>query len=276
MGATRASGLTETTLENNRACAPVDVPVDLAIAKTAGEPKFDERTGTWGFQYTLTVTNVEAAHNGPIQVSDAVPAGLTFTSVAAAGWTCTPVTPLSSGSLACTRPGPIAHNQTFTITITVTAKTAGTYEKCADVGPTPASGYQDANTKDNRSCIPVKIEFGALSVSKILTTSGGVAIPLTGLVFPVTVTCGANVTNGTITTTTPLTVNNLPKPSTCTVTEGPFPALPANACPAGSTPTWLPVSTSATVTVSTGSTTIVPIRNELQCKPAPSRLRPDG
>ena len=156
VGIRGAPWLQETTLANNRDCATIEVPVDLAIAKRAGERRFDERTGTWSFQYTLTVTNVGAAHNGPIQVNDPVPAGLTFTAAAGAGWTCNP-TPLSSGALACTHPGPIAHNQTFTITITVTARNAGTYDNCAQVGVAASSGLQETTLENNRSCIPIEL-----------------------------------------------------------------------------------------------------------------------
>ena len=159
-----APWLQETTLQNNRDCAPIVVPVDLALKKTAGEAKYDPATGTWTFQYTLTVTNVGAAISpaspNVIAVSDPIPAGLTFTSATGPSWNCNAPPALSAGTLTCayTGAGTIAHNQTLgAITITVTTKTPEKYENCATVGVTAASGQQETTLANNKDCVPITI-----------------------------------------------------------------------------------------------------------------------
>jgi uncharacterized repeat protein (TIGR01451 family) len=239
VGTPKAPWLQETTLANNRSCATVDVPVDLAIKKTAGDPKFDEKTGTWSFQYTLTITNVGAANNGPIQVNDPVPAGLTFASVTAAGWTCTPATPLSSGALNCTHPGPIAYNQTFTITITVTGKTPGKYENCATVNVTAASGLQETTQANNRGCATVEFHYPPNNVTVVKTGPlGGPCAVASSCMFTITVTNNSPWPfNGPVSvgdnTGVPMTIASTDLPCSPPPTATPFTCTAALNMPAG-------------------------------------------
>jgi uncharacterized repeat protein (TIGR01451 family) len=159
-----APWLQETTQANNKDCATIVVPVDLAIKKTAGESKFDPVAGTWSYQYTLTVTNVGAAISpaspNVIAVSDPVPGGLTFTSATGSSWTCNAPPALSAGTLTCayTGTGTVAHNLPLgTITVTVVTKTPGKHDNCATVGVTAASGLQETTQANNKDCVTIEI-----------------------------------------------------------------------------------------------------------------------
>ncbi|HEX8168224.1 MAG TPA: hypothetical protein VF601_20850 [Beijerinckiaceae bacterium] len=161
VGVSQMPWLQETTLDNNRACAEITVPADLALDKKVGEVKVDPATGVATVQFTLAVTNVGAAVPGSaIQVTDPVPAGMTFTGASGAGWACNAPPALSSGTLTCayTAGGTVAHNQTLgAITVTATLAHAGTYENCALVGLAAASGLQETALANNRDCEKVVV-----------------------------------------------------------------------------------------------------------------------
>ena len=143
---------------SNGGCNPPGQAYDLAIIKTASP----STTVPGGFNFTLTVTNPGTAFtatNNTLTVTDAVPAGMTFTNVnGAPAWTCTPATPISTGSITCTfnGTGTIASGATLApILITATAANYGTYNNCAAVQFTQSSGLQDSNPANNNSCATV-------------------------------------------------------------------------------------------------------------------------
>ena len=122
---------------------------------------------------------------------------------------------------------------------------------------------------DDKSCATVDIvskpQLGMLVVNKTVTSAA--AVPVTGLVFPVTVTCGTFTTTGTVSEKMPLTVRNIPAPSTCSITEGALPALPANVCGPGGKPAWsAPSYKPASVTIERGGTASATVHNEVLCE----------
>jgi uncharacterized repeat protein (TIGR01451 family) len=131
---------------------PLDVKIDKTVAIKEGP------AGNL-YTYTLAVTNVGAPFTGTnvVTVTDVVPPGMTFTSVSGApNWNCTPATVPSGGTLTCTYigTGTIATSASLgNITITATAPAQGTYENCAVVGFTTASGLTDSNPSNNKSCV---------------------------------------------------------------------------------------------------------------------------
>ncbi len=148
------------------ACMPL---IDLAVKKTAGEAKFDPATGTWTFQFTLTVTNAGApfAPGSSIAINDPLPAGLTLVSAVGAGWTC-------SGSVNCGYNfGPGLFNTGATLpplVITVTSKTPGKHQNCATVGVTPASGLQETTLANNKDCVTVDLKYPPNHVTVVKTS----------------------------------------------------------------------------------------------------------
>jgi uncharacterized repeat protein (TIGR01451 family) len=150
----------------NGSCKP---PIDLAIKKTAGEAKFDEKTGVWTIQFTLIVTNAGAPFSpgGFINISDPIPAGLTVTSATGAGWSpCT-------GNLLCGyNYGPGVFNTGATLpplVITVTTKTPGKYDNCAVVGLPPSSGFHETKLPNNKDCATVELKYppNKVTVAKV-------------------------------------------------------------------------------------------------------------
>jgi uncharacterized repeat protein (TIGR01451 family) len=108
------SGGGETNTSNDSASDPTKtLQIDLTLTKT--------HSGTWspgdaGKTYTLTVSNVGAAptDGSVVSVVDTLPAGLSATAIAGAGWICT------LGTLTCTRADALAANSSYpAITLTV-------------------------------------------------------------------------------------------------------------------------------------------------------------
>jgi uncharacterized repeat protein (TIGR01451 family) len=150
-------------------CVPPVPPIDLAIKKTAGEVKFDEKTGTWTFTFTLTVTNLGAPFSpmGFVNIADPIPAGLTVLSATGTGW------PPCTGNLLCGYnfgSGVFSTGATLPpLAITVTSKTPGKYENCATVGLPPGSGYQETTLANNKDCATVELKYppNKVTVAKI-------------------------------------------------------------------------------------------------------------
>jgi uncharacterized repeat protein (TIGR01451 family) len=217
------------------ACKP---PVDLAIAKTAGEAKFDEKTLSWTITFTLTVTNVGAPFSpmGPINISDPIPAGLTVTSATGPGWS------PCSGNLQCAYnfgSGVFATNATLPpLTITITTKTPGTYTNCAMVGMPASSGFHETTLDNNRACATVVLTYppNNVTVTKISPTEPcAVESPCT---FQLVVT------------------NSSPWPFNGPVTFGDTSTIPMNVAstdlPCTPAPTAIPFTCTGTVTLPAG------------------------
>ena len=169
-------------------CTP-PTGIDLGIGKI-GENNPHNPYGPYNF--TIGVRNLGNAisTSQTITVTDVVPAGMTFTNVTSANWTCTPnpIIP-SGGTLTCTYTGgfPLAANQLLgTIDIVATGG-EGPFENCASLGG------GDSNSANDRACVSVKTDkVGELIVKKVVHVPGAWSLPGP---YPVTVTCGSNVTN---------------------------------------------------------------------------------
>jgi uncharacterized repeat protein (TIGR01451 family) len=156
-------------------CVP---PYDLAIVKTGVVS-----TTSGGITFTLAVSNPGAtiSNVAAIQVTDVVPANMTFTAATGTNWSCTPTgTIAAGGTLTCTYtgPGPIASGAALPpIAITATPLTGGSFKNCASVGFTAASGLQDSNPSNNTSCANVTYPNYDLAIAKTgaasATVSGG-------------------------------------------------------------------------------------------------------
>ncbi len=125
---------------NNTGTATTTVaPVDLAIAKSHAGTFI---AGQGGYTYTLLVTNVGGpASSGLVTVTDTLPAGISATSIAGTGWTCTLV------PLACTRSDPLSGAAAYpaiTIGVSVAANAGSSLVNTATV-----SGGNDSNPANN-------------------------------------------------------------------------------------------------------------------------------
>lgn len=139
------SGGGEINTGNNIAIDPTLVTppgggADLAIAKThAG----NARAGQIGFVYTITVNNVGAiASSGTVTVTDLLPAKLTATAAAGAGWACS-----LGATPTCTRADALAPNGAYppiSLTVNVAGDAPPTITNIATV-----SGGSDFNPANN-------------------------------------------------------------------------------------------------------------------------------
>ncbi|MCC7451967.1 MAG: DUF11 domain-containing protein, partial [Anaerolineae bacterium] len=196
------SGGGETNAANNNASdlTTIDAAasIDLQVVSKTGPASFT--VGTNG-TYTITVKNIgNAASTGTITVADTLPAGMTLVSSSGGIFTCTGT---GTANVSCTSPGPLAANQTATITLTVLPDntTAASVTNTATV-----SGGGDTNAANNQASTPAIPVVGApnLQISKLHTSNFFAG--QTNAAYTLTVT---NVGNGPTTGARPIT-DNLP------------------------------------------------------------------
>ena len=115
--------------------------VDLTISKShAG----DFTVGSPG-SYTIEVSNLgPEAEANPIEVTDTLPAGLTFVSAAGTDWVCAP----SGSDVDCIHPGPLAAGTTLPA-LTISVDVAGAAAPTATNTVTVTSASIDIDTSNN-------------------------------------------------------------------------------------------------------------------------------
>ena len=182
------SGGGESNAANDAAtdATTIVAPPDLTIAK-ALTGSFTQ--GQTGATYSLTVTNTGGSStSGLVSVTDVLPAGLTATAMAGAGWTCT------LGSLTCTRGDALAVGASYpvlTLTVNVATGAPASLTNTATV-----SGGGDINTANNTANDPTAIlQLPDLAVS--LNHAGTMAQGQTGATYTIVVSnVGATATSG--------------------------------------------------------------------------------
>ncbi|MCC7450566.1 MAG: DUF11 domain-containing protein, partial [Anaerolineae bacterium] len=194
------SGGGETNTANNNGSDPTTIDaaasVDLQLVSKTGPASFT--VGTNG-TYTITVRNIgNASTSSAITISDTLPAGMTLVSSSGGIFSCSGTT-----SVTCTSPGPLAANQTATITLTVLPDntTAPSVTNTATV-----SGGGDTTPANNQASTPAIPVVGApnLQISKLHTSNFFAG--QTNAAYTITVTnIGNGPTTGAITVT-----DNLP------------------------------------------------------------------
>ena len=238
-------------------CPPTPTDIDLALV--IGENNPNNPYGPYNF--TIGVRNLGNAINTsqPITVTDVVPAGMTFTNVTSSNWTCTPnpVIP-SGGTLTCTYSGsfPIAANQALGWITIVATGGDGPFENCASLAP------GDGDSSNDRACVTVKTDkVGELIVKKVVHTFSFV---MNGP-YPVTVTCGSNVTNLSLMNGVPQSIGTIPYQTQCTVAETGSPPFPSGVCQGGKIPGWVTTYAPTQPVTINQVTTTVTVDNQFQC-----------
>jgi uncharacterized repeat protein (TIGR01451 family) len=189
--------------------SPPLVP-DLTITKTHSGA-FSQ--GLNGATYTLTVTNSGTGPTvGAVNVTDALPSGLTATTISGTNWNCTqPAGP-------CTRNDLLAAGGSYpplTLTVNVSTTAPASVTNTATV-----SGGGETNSANDIASDPTTITSTAapadLTISK--THSGNFSQGQTGATYTLTVAnlAGGGPTNGTVTVT-----DTLPAGLTATAIGGP-------------------------------------------------------
>jgi uncharacterized repeat protein (TIGR01451 family) len=158
-------------------CYPPPItPVNIAIKKTAGAVKFDDKTGLWTVDFKIDVSNAgnPFAPGNSISISDPIPSGMTFVSTAGTNWgSCTP----TAGILNCSynfgtgvfNTGAYLNQLILTFTI----KDPGKYENCATTAVAPGSGFTETSLADNRSCDSIEVKPTPVNIA-IKKTAGAV------------------------------------------------------------------------------------------------------
>ncbi|HEX8155075.1 MAG TPA: FG-GAP-like repeat-containing protein, partial [Thermoanaerobaculia bacterium] len=178
---------------------------DLTVTKTHSG-SFAQ--GESGKTYTVTVTNAGfAPTSSPITVADQLPAGLTATSIAGSGWTCT-LTPL-----ACSRSdalAPAASYPAITVTVKVASSAAASVTNTVTV-----TGGGEVNTTNN-SASDLTAITPTTDVTLVKAHGGSFMQGATGRTYTLRVrNAGGLATSGTITVT-----DQLPAGLTATAMSG--------------------------------------------------------
>ncbi len=197
IGASNFSGASLHT--NTSASGSQDVPIveigtaqsaNLSITKTdSPDPVLMGQNLT----YTITVTNNGPANATGVTVTDTLPAGVSYVSASGTGWTCSQ----ASGVVTCTRSS-LANGASATITIVVTANTAGTITNTASV----TANQSDPNTSNNTSSASTLVtQLANLSITK--TDSPDPVLAGQNLTYTLTVTnSGPSTATGVLVTDT--------------------------------------------------------------------------
>lgn len=130
---------------------------------------------------------------------------------------------------------------------------------------TVSGAPQTATVTNTLTCAPDK-DTGSITLIK--KVSNRTDANLTGTTYPVQLNCTGNASQtATLTYNTPLTVNNIALPSTCSVQENVAPPTPPNACPKGWAPEWVmpPTYMPASAPAGTPPPTLT-LLNTLICK----------
>ena len=152
---------------------------DMTIAKSHVDPLVRGSTST----YTLTATNSgNVVTSGTVTVTDTLPAGLTPTGAAGAGWTC----PAPVGqTVTCTRADALAGGSSYppiTVTVTVLQGAANSVTNQASV----SGGGQTNTTNDTASDLTNIVSQADIALTK--TVSNATPNQNTNVTFTVTAT----------------------------------------------------------------------------------------
>ena len=171
-----ASNLSDANPADNHSCATVShgpKTNDIKLTKSGGG-----MGGSQGpnYAFNLDVVNVGAPFNGAgaVQVTDIVPAGMTFLATTGPGWSCN--APVSAGgTLLCTYSGTgivPTGGALQQIGITAIGPANTSFQNCADATFTASSNLFDGNSVNNRSCVQVNAQKPVISVPAVI--GGGI------------------------------------------------------------------------------------------------------
>jgi uncharacterized repeat protein (TIGR01451 family) len=149
---------------------------DLSLTKVDGA---DPVAAGGSLTYTITVNNAGPDTATNVTMSDTLPAGTTFVSVAApAGWTCTTPAVGANGLVSCTNPGMVVGNAVFTLVVdvagntppnTVISNTASVVSTTFDPNGGGEDDTETTNVISPAAITGTKSESGALTPGSILT-----------------------------------------------------------------------------------------------------------
>jgi uncharacterized protein len=171
--------------ESGTATTTVAASADLSVTKVDTP---DPVTAGANLTYTVTVTNGGPSSAASVSLSDTLPAGTTFVSLASpGGWSCTTPTVGAGGTVSCSNPSLAAGSAVFTLTVAVgPGVTAGTVTMNT---ATASSATSDPNPGNESGIASTTVAASAdLSVTKVDTPD-----PVTAganLTYTVTVTNG--------------------------------------------------------------------------------------
>lgn len=138
----------------------------------------------------------------------------------------------------------------------------------SNVVPLSPNGTQVTIT-NTLDCEPVSPQ-GRLLIRKSLDATAAPGANVAGLTFPVSLTCGGTVQNGSIGLNVPLNLSGLSTTTACTVAEDVATLPTAGVCPQGQAASWgvsyVPANASVTPTVAGTSVVVV---NTLKCSQTP-------
>jgi uncharacterized repeat protein (TIGR01451 family) len=156
------------------------IPVDLAITKTAAPATVVPGPGT--ITYTLVATNNGPNPLGNVVVTDPLPAGTTFQSVAApAGWSCESPAVGAGGTVSCVNSGtlPSAGSATITIGVAVSASVSTNISNTATVSGPGTETAPGNNSATATTAVTVQADLSVSKSTQTLYTAAAKATTIT-------------------------------------------------------------------------------------------------
>jgi uncharacterized repeat protein (TIGR01451 family) len=207
------SGGGEINTANDTADDPTTInapSADMLVAKTHTGNFVQGQTGA--IYHLVAYNNGSAASMGLVTVTDALPAGLTATSMSGTGWTC------NLQTVSCTRsdPFPVGGWATITLVVDVAAGAPATLTNTATV-----SGGGEADTSNDTASDPTTIDPASAGPDLTITKShvGDFRQGQTGASYTLVAhNVGGSATTGTVTVTD--TLPSLPSSLTATSLSG--------------------------------------------------------
>jgi hypothetical protein len=256
---TNCGVVTDNVHPSQKSCVPFGIKDTVTIEKKcdAAMPVGDVKITGYQSMCHITVKTT-GSQTGTLNVNDVLSgAGNLGTASAPAPWSCTSSNCQVNGSLL----NQTSSTSVIDIPVNFPLGNAGGLEakNCAQA----FVNGQPAGESCDRIVITGEYKFGTLSVTKEASYNG---THITNVAFPITVTCGADVSSGSIQdSAAPFVKNPIPLGTQCTVLEGTSPAT--GLCPKGTTEHWTTSYTpTGSVIVSTPTGTTIAVRNMLDCQ----------
>jgi uncharacterized repeat protein (TIGR01451 family) len=151
---------------------------DLQVSKTAAP---DPVAPSGNLTYTITVDNIGPSNAAGAALSDTLPGGTTFVSLAApGGWSCTTPAVGATGTVNCSNPSMAVAGEVFTLVV--------------QVGPGVAPGTVISNTATVTSTTSDPLPGNESATAMATVGAGSADLSITKTAAPEPVTAGANLT----------------------------------------------------------------------------------
>jgi len=188
--------------ETGTATTTVDTSADLSVSKVDTP---DPVSPAANLTYTITVNNAGPSNAFTVSLSDTLPTGTTFVSLAPpGGWSCTTPAVGGTGLVNCTIATLAPGNAVFTLIVNVDGSVAtGTVL----TNTATVSATNDSNTGNDSATATTTVGIGSADLSVTITDSPDPVMPDASLTYTITVNNAGTTNANTATLSVPVPAN---------------------------------------------------------------------